>query len=114
MPIGSEGEQQTCLVYVTASDREECIRLGREAVEKRLAACANVIAPTTAIFRWDDDIQEAEEATLILKTARSLVPQLTAELKEQHSYDLPCIVAVDIEGGLSAFTQWIAAETALA
>lgn len=85
--------------------------MGRIAVEERLAACANVIDSMTAIFRWNGAIEEAGEAVLILKTTEARVAALTDRLRGLHPYELPCIVALPIQGGNADFLAWIMAET---
>jgi len=98
-------------LYVTCADRAEALNLGRSLVEAQLAACANVIDGVTSIFTWDGEIQESAEAVLFAKTRRDLIDAATDLIKIEHSYDCPCIVALPIDGGNSAFLDWIAAET---
>jgi periplasmic divalent cation tolerance protein len=98
-------------LYVTCGSREEALKLGRALVEERLAACANVLAPHTAIYRWQGALQEDAELGLLLKTRRALVVRATARIKALHSYSTPCVVAFPIVGGNPDFLAWIAAET---
>ena len=100
-----------CLVYMTAETVEEAKALGRALVEARLAACANVISGMIPIFWWEGEVQEGSEAVLIAKTRRDLVDALTAFVKERHSYDCPCVVALPVEAGNPAFLEWIGTET---
>jgi periplasmic divalent cation tolerance protein len=101
------------LLYVTAASRDEALMIGRTAVERRLAACANVLpSSTTSIYWWDGKVIEADEVSLILKTRADLVDRLVAAIKERHSYDCPCMVALPISGGNQQFLDWIDAETA--
>ncbi len=99
------------IVYVTASSREEALKIARHAVERRLAACANVIPGVTSVYWWESKVQEEGEVSLILKTRRDLVDRLVAEVKALHSYTCPCVVAVPISGGNPAFLEWIVKET---
>jgi len=99
------------LVYVTTSDAVEAKRIGRDAVEARLAACANVHERITSLYWWEGAVQEDSEAVLILKTRADLIEALTARIVASHEYDCPCVVALPIEGGNPAFLDWIAAET---
>ena len=99
------------LIYVTAGTREEALEIGRALVESRLAACANVLAPMTSIYRWDGAVNEDDEVPLILKTQDGLVEQVIEKVKSIHSYDCPCVVALPITGGNPAFLDWIEAET---
>ncbi|MEE8188173.1 MAG: divalent-cation tolerance protein CutA [Kiloniellales bacterium] len=100
------------LIYITAADTEEAKALGRALVEARLAACANVLPGIVPIFRWEGAVQEGSEVALIAKTRTDLVDRVVALVKERHSYDCPCVVALPIENGNPAFLDWIAAETA--
>jgi len=100
-----------CLVYITASGPEEARRIGRALVAARLAACANVCGELNSIYWWEGEIQESAEAALIVKTRGVLVPALTEKVRELHSYNCPCIVALPITGGNPDFLDWIEAET---
>lgn len=101
----------TRLIYITAESTDEARAIGRALVEACLAACANVLGPMTSIYRWEGVVQEGEEAVLIAKTTASLVDALTAKVRELHSYDCPCVVALPVDGGNPAFLDWIVAET---
>jgi periplasmic divalent cation tolerance protein len=102
------------LLYVTAETVEEAKALGRALVEARLAACANVIPGMIPIFWWDGAVQEDSEAILLAKTRDDLVPAATQLLVEPHSYDLPCVVALDLKPGHQPFLDWIGEETSQA
>jgi len=99
------------LVYVTASNREEASVIGRAAVDERLAACANVLGDITSFYWWEGAVQEDGEVSLILKTQDHLVDRLTQRVKELHSYDCPCVVALPIAAGNPDFLNWIVNET---
>jgi periplasmic divalent cation tolerance protein len=98
-------------VYATASDAEEASRIARAVVEERLAACANIIERIHSIYWWQDTVQDADEAALILKTTEERLGQLIARIKALHSYDCPCIEAIPVAQGHPAFLDWVAQET---
>ncbi len=98
------------LVYVTCADGEEAGRIARRAVEERLAACANVIPSVTSVFRWEGRVQSAPECLCLLKSLADCLPGLIEAIKEEHSYELPCITALPLSGGDSAYLDWIASE----
>jgi len=100
------------LIYVTAPSRDEAVKIGRQVVENRLAACANVLAGTASIYWWEGAVTEEEEVSLILKTRTDLVDRVVEMVKEIHSYDCPCVVSLPITGGNPGFLDWIDAETA--
>lgn len=102
---------ETRLIYITTDGPDEARSIGRALVEARLAACANILDPMTSIFRWDGKVQEGRETVLIAKTTAALVDALTEKVRDLHSYDCPCVVALPVDGGNPGFLEWIAAET---
>jgi periplasmic divalent cation tolerance protein len=100
------------LVYMTAGNIEEATKLGRALVEEGLAACINILPGMTSLYWWQDNLQHDEELVVLAKTAADKVEALTARVRELHSYDCPCVVAVPIEGGNPEFLRWIESETA--
>lgn len=99
------------MVYMTAADAAEAARIGRALVERRLAACANVLGPIRSFYWWDGKVQDDAEVALVAKTRAELVPALTAAVKELHSYQVPCVVALPVADGNPDFLAWIEAET---
>jgi len=100
-----------CLVYVTASSREEALQIGRVLVEERLVACVNVLDGMTSLYWWQGAIEEGQEAVLIAKTRQELVDRIIDRVKPLHSYECPCIVAWPIEKANPDYLNWIADET---
>ena len=99
-------------VYVTASNRDEALSIGRRLVEERLAACVNVLDAMTSVYWWQGQIETGNEAVLIAKTRQSLVPKLTERVKDLHSYETPCVVAWPLlEAGNADYQRWIEDET---
>ncbi|MBE0530133.1 MAG: divalent-cation tolerance protein CutA [Rhodospirillales bacterium] len=98
-------------IYVTAGSKDEALSIGRLLVEERLAACANVIPGTTAIYWWEGKVQEGAEAVLILKTRSDLVDAATARIRSVHSYTCPCVLALPVADGNRDFLTWIVNET---
>lgn len=99
------------LVYVTAPGMDEAQALARLAVERRLAACANILPGMRSLYWWQGRMESAEEVVLLLKTTEALVEVLMQALTDAHSYDCPCVVSLPIESGNPAFLQWIEEET---
>ena len=98
--------------YVTCADPTQAERLARAVVEARLAACANILPGMRSLYRWQGRIESAREVVLILKTRRSLVPALTARVKQLHSYTVPCVCVLPIVGGNADYLRWLMDETA--
>ena len=106
-----EEEDGFVLVYVTAADVEEARRIGRRAVEERLAACANVYPQIFSYYWWQGELVEDREAVVILKTRRALVPRVIAAVRSWHSYTVPAILAVELRDGNPDYLAWLRAET---
>ena len=102
--------QPCCLLYITTSDREEAEKLARALLEDRLIACANLLPGMTSLYWWEGVIRQAGECALIVKTTQKLADAVTQKVKSLHSYDCPCIVSVDVEGGNPEFLAWIAGQ----
>ena len=100
-----------CLQVVTTSDtREEADRLARSAVERRLAACAQVVGPVTSTYWWEGTVQSAAEWQVQLKTTAERFDALRAHLEREHSYETPEIVATPIVAGSAGYLAWIERE----
>ena len=86
---------QLSIFYITTGDQETAERLGKLAVENRLAACAN-ISSINSIFPWENVIQHEEEFVLILKTLPIIKSDLQSLIAENHPYDVPCIMSWEV------------------
>ena len=100
-----------CIIYMTAGSLEEAGTLGRALVSERLAACVNMIEGMNSLYWWEGEVQEDHEVVVIAKTRESLVPLLCERVREIHSDDCPCVVALPTEGGFEPFLRWIGEET---
>jgi periplasmic divalent cation tolerance protein len=99
------------LVLTNLPDRAAAERLAGELIEKRLAACVNILAPCRSVYRWKDAVQHDEEHPVLIKTSAERYAELEAAIRAGHPYELPEIIAVPIERGLPAYLDWVAAET---
>jgi periplasmic divalent cation tolerance protein len=98
-------------VIVTAPTAEEASNLGRMAVERRLAACAQVSGPITSTYRWRGSVQLASEWVTTCKTKEACVDPLLDALRAAHSYAVPEIIATRVETGDRDYLAWVATET---
>lgn len=100
------------LVLTNLPDRDAATRLAALLVERRLAACVNLLAPCRSTYRWKGAVESAEEHPLLAKTTAARYAALEAAIREAHPYELPEIIAVPVERGLPAYLDWVEAETA--
>ncbi|MBO6793031.1 MAG: divalent-cation tolerance protein CutA [Balneolaceae bacterium] len=97
------------IVYITTSNNEEAVKIGRSLVEEELAACVNIIGGMKSIYRWEGKIEEAQECVLLVKTHYSKMKLLTKRVKELHSFDCPCVVSLTLteNEGNTDYIQWL-------
>ena len=97
-------------VLTNLPDSGSAFNLARTLVERRLAACANVLSPATSFFRWDGRLEEATEIPVILKTTDERYAEFERALRALHPYDTPEILAFDPVRGLPAYLAWVETE----
>jgi periplasmic divalent cation tolerance protein len=106
-------ENDTLLVFTNMSDRNAALELARALVERRLAACVNVLNGCTSIYRWQGALEQADEFPVLIKTRAARYEELEAAIRSLHPYELPEIVAVPVVHGLPDYLDWVTEETAL-
>ena len=99
------------LVYITAKNKEEARKIGKELLKARLAACVNIVDKMNSLYWWEGKIQDDNEAVLIAKTKESLVKELVEKVKSIHSYSCPCIISLPILDGNKEYLDWLEKET---
>jgi periplasmic divalent cation tolerance protein len=99
------------LVVTNLPDRASAEKLAALLVERRLAACVNILAPCNSVYRWQGEVQRDEEHPLLIKTVQDRYAALEASIRANHPYELPEIIAVSIDNGLPAYLQWVESET---
>ena len=99
------------LVFTNMPDAVSARALATNLIERRLAACVNILAPCHSVYRWQGKIEGAEEVPLLIKTSAERYAALEQEIRAQHPYELPEIVAVPVSRGLPAYLSWVAEET---
>jgi periplasmic divalent cation tolerance protein len=95
------------MAYVTTADEDEARRIAKALVEERLAACANILGRIESVYRWDGEVQSSGETAFLAKTTEARFDALAARVRELHSYELPCVVAVPLARGEATFLDWI-------
>ena len=95
------------VILTTAGTEQEASDLARELVNRRLAACVNVIPQVRSIFRWQNEVHDDREWLLLIKTRRDRFEAVRAAIRELHSYDLPETVLLDVDRGDEAYLRWI-------
>ncbi len=86
------------IVLVTCASIAQARRIGRAVVEKKLAACANIVAGVESIYRWKGKVERAREVLVII---------LEREVKRMHSYNVPEFIVLPIGSGSKEYLEWI-------
>ena len=102
---------ETRSVYLTFPDVDTAMSIGQTLLTERLIACLNVLPRATSIYRWEGQIVSQEEVVAFAKTTADRLAALSDRVAELHPFEVPCIVALDVVGGLPTYLQWVADET---
>lgn len=95
------------LVFVTVSSQKEGERIGQKLVEKKLAACVNIIPHLYSIYSWKGNVEQDGELLLLIKTMPDRLNALIEKIKNIHSYDVPEILAIPTVQGNSDYINWV-------
>ena len=98
-------------LQTTLDDRKLAEKLIRDAVERRLAACGQLLGPVSSTYWWNGSVEEAEEWLCVFKTTRALASALEQWIIERHPYEVPEVVAVGLAGVSKTYGEWITDET---
>ena len=103
--------ERAVLVYTTWPSIVEAENAGRTIVERRLAACVNILPGMISHYWWEGNIERAEEAVMIVKTRAALADAVRQAVKELHSYQTPAIMVLPVEDVDPVYHAWIVTET---
>jgi periplasmic divalent cation tolerance protein len=106
--------ERAVFVYTTWPSTVEAEQAARALVERRLAACVNILPGMVSVYRWKGKVERGEEAVMIVKTRASLAEGVTTAVKEMHSYTTPAILVMPLESVEQSYLGWILGETAKA
>ena len=95
------------VIFVTSRDAAESESIAKALVEKRLAACVNIIPQIRSFYRWEGKIQDDPEYLMVIKTSRGLFPAVRAEVERLHSYHVPEVICVQIVEGSTNYLTWL-------
>ena len=98
---------ETVVVLCSCSDPEAARRIAHALVEQRLAACVSILPAIESVYRWQEKIESANEALLLIKTASGHFAALQEKILELHSYDTPEIIALPVVAGLEKYLRWL-------
>jgi len=104
---------EVVVVLTNLPDRAAALKLAQELVARRLAACVNVLADCTSVYRWKGSVENAAEVPVLIKTRAALYAEVEAAIGKLHPYELPEIIAVPVVRGFDDYLEWVAGETTI-
>jgi periplasmic divalent cation tolerance protein len=99
------------VVLVTCKDEDQAGRIARDLLEKRLAACVNLIPQIRSLYVWQGKLEESREVMLVVKTRVELVKRLETAVRAAHSYECPEIVSMPVDQGFEPYLAWVREST---
>lgn len=95
------------LVLSTAGSEHEADNIAYSLLERRQAACVNIVPKIASIYRWEGKIERSEEWLLLIKTTRDAFEQVRQTIQELHSYEVPECISLPIENGSTSYLEWL-------
>ncbi len=95
------------IIFSTAPDEAEASLIAERLIESGSVACCNIIPGIKSIYRWKGEIKKDDECMLIIKTSKSEVGKVIAEIKSLHSYEVPEIISIPVIEGNEDYIQWV-------
>jgi len=95
------------LVFMTAGSADEARRIADHLVEKRLAACVQVLPEIESVYRWKGEVQREKEVLILVKTTADKFAELDQAVRAMHSYEIPAIAAVPVSDISEPYQKWL-------
>jgi periplasmic divalent cation tolerance protein len=98
---------KTLVVISSAGSEKEGWKIGQKLVESRLAACVNVIPKVKSFFYWGGKVRREQEVILVIKTMQKQLKKIIKEINKTHSYEVPEIISLRVDGGEEKYLKWV-------
>jgi periplasmic divalent cation tolerance protein len=95
------------LILCTCPNAEVAERIARSLVDQKLAACVNILPGVRSVYQWQGQVEIAQEHLLLIKSPRATYPAIEVAIKAMHPYEIPEIIALEIEHGAADYLKWI-------
>lgn len=95
------------IVWCACPDEHTANTISRHLVDQRLAACVTQLPGAKSVYRWKGKIETTEEVVLMIKTRASAYKELEAAVEALHPYEIPELIATQIEAGVPDYLGWV-------
>lgn len=99
--------QQFRILFCTTGSIEEATRIAESVVGNHLAACVNIVPAIRSIYWWNNEVSQDNEVLMIIKTEKNRIPELEKSIRDLHSYEVPELISLPLESGLSEYLKWL-------
>jgi len=99
------------MIYSTFPDPATAKQVGKRLVDHELAACVNIIPQMMSVYRWQGQLNEDQEAVMLIKTRAALADRVIKEVETQHPYETPAVLVLEVAGGSKGYLDWLMAQT---
>ena len=105
-------DDRPVIIMVTTGGRNDAERLGEALVVGHLAACCTVVPMVHSTYYWEGQLRREHESLLLVKTVESRAQAVQEYVRTNHSYELPEILQVPVEGGSPRYLEWLVRQVA--
>ena len=98
---------EVLILVCTCPDAATARRLAGGLLERKLAACVNILPEIRSMYRWQGELHDDSEALMVVKTVHQAYAEVEAWLLQHHPYDVPEVLAVQVQAGSAAYLEWV-------
>ncbi|HUQ50397.1 MAG TPA: divalent-cation tolerance protein CutA [Terriglobales bacterium] len=95
------------IILTTTASRDEARKIATALVDRRLAACVNIVPGVKSVYRWKEKVESSSEWLVVIKTSQKRFQAVQEVIHELHTYDLPEVLSIAIEGGSKQYLKWL-------
>ena len=100
-------KKEYLLIITTVNNADEAVKLSELLVKEQAAACVSISSPVTSVYTWKGNVETEKEVMMFIKTVKENYKNVEKLILENHSYEVPEIIALPVTGGEEKYLQWV-------